>query len=712
MADPSVMEMICNSGTLYTEEFIQHFGKKSPHWSSSTWPQREASLRHDMVCILLCNLQPVKRFADEDCDFWLERPAIKRSRTQSGSTASTSTGQSDVVMEDADAGEYNDQIASMPNPEALLRYIVLEGKSNIAQYQNMLSTKYHLPSMKKQYDIFDRVEKKFIEVKVTLNYTKSLLEYELKEDPKERTALVHMNPSSYKLTMVGKEDPMPGAAKAEEFLLKRAVRLAAYPSVVDSDLFVSESLIEEVFCNSRFNKSVAEWSNLFWDYKNKEPSSDENQMEMAALITLSEHRLKELIEDTSKRDAPFMTLPLKVLPRPIVREAETSLNLDGEMLDFIMKGLTFREDSEKAKIANWLVKRWSLGEKKTFCFTVNRERKIIPDLVQKDLGMGCKGTVRSDDHENLRQKEFGPIPKARYSAWMDHLMKYLSKPNGTGINYFEDLQNSENADEHPMAVLSDTAVSSYFKLFGNSNLGAYCNKVKGVYSRFGGAYAGRGGSGKGKPETVIFPIYAVGNRNGETVRSVSGFIVRGAHHARTATDRIPFIIIEMLDSVEGLKYWPFVRNMHILHDTHGNAWSYRVNSIAKGSTSFLSFMANSAYLPANMLGELTINIPNPANNLDAGNEVINFLNSYPEWFMDRCCESVMMAVLGSSQEEGAMAIIRKIYMLKLAWSRGEKPLGYDLPGLADALNECLINSPFALYMGKKIRDTLASFVPQ
>jgi hypothetical protein len=46
------------SPELYHIDFYNRFATTDIHWSSSNLFQREASLRHDMVCLLLCNMEP------------------------------------------------------------------------------------------------------------------------------------------------------------------------------------------------------------------------------------------------------------------------------------------------------------------------------------------------------------------------------------------------------------------------------------------------------------------------------------------------------------------------------------------------------------------------------------------------------------------------------------------------------------------------------
>nr|QRW42581.1 MAG: polymerase PA [Guadeloupe mosquito quaranja-like virus 1]QRW42582.1 MAG: polymerase PA [Guadeloupe mosquito quaranja-like virus 1]QRW42583.1 MAG: polymerase PA [Guadeloupe mosquito quaranja-like virus 1]QRW42584.1 MAG: polymerase PA [Guadeloupe mosquito quaranja-like virus 1]QRW42585.1 MAG: polymerase PA [Guadeloupe mosquito quaranja-like virus 1] len=706
MAEPNDVETLCNSGVLYSPEFIKTFGSSGPHWGSDTWLQREASLRHDMVCLLLCNLEVDESLRPLDLEEDLNPPPLKRRRYDESEASTSSSSASDRGVSSRELPRDPDVVAEVKGDEDVYRYLLLEGRSNVAQLQHKICTALGIEPMRRQYDIYDKAERKFIEVKVTLNYRASRDEFDYYMDPDQYIALVHLHPVSADCRTKGKRDPMPGLGKAKQFLLERASKMGAQFNHMESDLVTSKDLVKSIFVCERFNKNVADWTKLFWDHKDNAAVGYEKIMNAEKVDWVLEKDLKGFIEDTSKRDAEFMKFPGKVLPDPLVHHVMTQLDKDSEMISLLFEDLQFAATEEKSHVLNWIVNKWQSSEGNTFCLSTIKDRTGMPIELQRDLGIGCKGTVRDDGNVNLKQKEFKPIQPARYSAWMSNLLKELSEPNKLGMNFFLELQQQEMQDDHPMNVIIEPIANKYFNLFGHSTIGSYCSKLKSVYSRFSGAYSGKFTSSKDRPDAVVFPIYSVGEKDGETWRALSGFIIRGPQHARSATDKIPIITVEMLNGDDGVRYRKFIKNAHVVRDTRGRAWCYRVNSVMKGALSYVTFVINSSYLPANMLGELTLNNPHNRTDYNAGLAMETYLLEHGEWLMERCAESVMMAAIGGSQEEGAMAIIRKIFMMKLEWSRGQKVIGCDVKGLADALNECLINSPFALYMGKQLRDSL------
>nr|DAZ85675.1 TPA_asm: RNA-dependent RNA polymerase acidic [Aedes orthomyxo-like virus 2] len=706
MAEPTDIESLCKSGMLYSPEFIQTFGQTGAHWGGDTWLQREASLRHDMVCVLLCNLEVDDSLRPLDLEEDLNPPPLKRRRVEESVASSSSSSASDRGVGAQERPTDPEVVATVKGDDDTYRYILLEGRSNVAHLQNRICDLVGIPAMRRQYDIYDKMERKFLEVKVTMDFEKSRAEYGLYLDSNLNTALIHLHPTTAECTMIGKRDAMPGTNKARQFLLERASRMGALFNHMESDLHTTADLSKEIFACPRFNKCVQDWTKLFWQHRKNGEVNLDNAMKAEKLDYVVEKVLKSHIEDTSKRNAEFMKYPGKVLPDPFVRHTMTQLYTDTEMVDFLFQDLLFRDHDEKGAVLNWIIQKWNSSDRSTFSLSSIKERLSMPMELQKDLGIGCKGTIRDDGNKNLKQKTFNPPENARYSAWMSHLLKELSQPSQTGLNFFQELQKQEVEDPHPMNVVVSKVADEYFSLFGRSGLGSYCSKLKGVYSRFGGAYSGTHSTGKDRPDAVVFPIYSVGVKDGETWRAISGFVIRGPQHARSATDKIPIITVEMLNQDDGVKYRRFIKKAHVVYDTQGHAWCYRVNSVMKGALSYVTFVINSAYLPANMLGELTLNNPHNRTNYDAEVAMDTYLLEHGEWLMERCAESVMMAAIGGSQEEGAMAIIRKIFMMKLEWSRGQPVIGCDVKGLADALNECLLNAPFALYMGKQLRDAL------
>nr|APG77898.1 polymerase PB2 [Jingshan Fly Virus 1] len=698
MSCQTKLEQLCKEGSLYDEEFITRFGYTSPHWELSNWFQREASLRHDMVCLLLCNTEPYMK--DDNMPDALDPPRKKRkmqeeiieSIASSSTTSSENTLGSDLTTEDTE------DIAN----DSRFRYVLLEGRSNLVVIQNTICKNYGIEKLTRQYDIFDRKEAKFIEVKVTKNKERSFEEYQNYFDDKKSTCFFHIHPETQEITMVGKLDRMPGEGKAISFLLRRLSIMQISFNIQDTEIEYERDLIDEIFPCRRLNEMVEDWVKSFWKLRQMPlRKEDENPTFKKKVEKLKERELKNLIEDTTKRETDFIKFKAKLLPHVFTDYILTKEEEDSKILDDLFKECKFNEMEFQ-----WILDKWNL-KKDTFDFLRESEYKETPDMILDNLGIGRKKTVRYDNHEQLVQDEFGEPEKLRYSAWISNLLKDSTETDENELSYFQHLVEPEFESIHPMGSLSQKVINKLFQTFSETELAAYCSKVRNFYSRLGGAYLKRNVESNKRPAVVIFPLYSSGQKDGEKIRKVNGFCLRGPQHAKKPTDRIPFLTFELMGkSKRSLLYQQFIKKPRFITDSLGRKWCVRINSIMKQDPSYLTFVVNSTYLTANMIGEMTLTNASLLRSPTFEHDVIIYINTYREWFLERMAESVYMAVMGNSQEEGTLAAVRKIFMLKLNWSRGLPAWGSDLPGFAESLNECLLDQPLALYFAKQFRDIL------
>nr|QRW42564.1 MAG: polymerase PA [Astopletus virus]QRW42565.1 MAG: polymerase PA [Astopletus virus] len=706
MVNLRALQDVIENGNLYPNAFVAHFGQRDSNWARSGIISREKSLRHDMVCLLIGNLEPIPSVEEQPLDDFLEPPP-KRMRLDidagEGSSRSTASGSSSSSK--SDAADAPPGCELVHGTERRLRYVLLEGKSNVSMLQNRLADLYGVSRPSKHYDLFDKVEKKFIEVKVYLSLTRAYMEFESYSDPIEIRSLVHAHPVTGAITTRGKTDPMPGATKAKDFLLRR-LEILSDLGYTETDVDAEADLAGQVFNCGSFNNLVNDWAKAtFLDKLRQHEEIDRTEVIRNPVIkVIEEEDLKSCIEDTKKRSAPFMQFHGKILPPPFVEGIETNVETDAEMVELLLNNLTFI-DGEKANVCNAIVKTWESSSQNTFNLATRKSLKHLDSSLARDLGIDRKQTINWDGHPSLRQAESKAPEPRRYSAWMSNLVTSLSKVGD--MDCFENLAVTETEDPHKMAQVASEINNTYFRHFSKTRAAEYCSMIKNTYSRLGGSYLKRGYGKKDTPEVVIFPVYAVGKKDGVTTRRVTGLLIRGPQHARKPTDKIPIITLELVNtSNDGFRYKDFVKKAHFVKDDRKRIWFYRVNSISNVSTSYLPYIINSTYLGANLVGEMTMGHPSNLANYDAAREAATFVSSYGEWLMERVVESILMAVIGGPQEEGALAIVRKIFMLKLNWYRERPAMGCDVRGLAEALNECLIDSPLALYFGEQARLSL------
>nr|UMO75718.1 MAG: polymerase PA [Xinjiang sediment orthomyxo-like virus 5] len=708
MTSKNLLELFLDSNLTYPTEFVDWFGKRSPFWSRSTWGQREASLRHDMVCLLLCNLEPIKmNFEMPDYKTFFE-PKPKRLRVEGTEVSSdTTSSEADSLTRDQDV--VIDPTDVFQTKDIFYRYVLLEGKPDIGGLQKSISRMYNLPEMLRQYDIFDKEKKQFIEVKVTHDFRRSYEEYMSYMDPQEHTAFIHISPSSFAVTLVGRTEDLPGIGKAKQFLIGRLNIMHTQYNIMDTGLYDEEDICEETFGCKEFNEMVNLFTNSFWDKKDfrEDQDLDTDSLKHPELVTSED--LFNCIEDTSIRNAEPMKFHGKLLPSVFTTHTETQLEKDSDILLELLVGFEFSDPVDRITDAVRIIIKDFLREKKVFQFVDKKSLRMNSyEDVRFALGIGAKKTTRFDDHPSLRQPEFPDKEKAKYVNWMSNLISDLSVVSDSDDVCFDYLAEAEMEHNHPISKITDNFCKDYFALFGRSKIAEYCSTVKNFYSRLGGAHLTR--SSKGDASQIsIFPIYSTCKRDDLVIRKVTGFVIKGLAHMKQPTDRVQLLICEMLGSGQrSIAYQRYIKKPIFVVDSIGRRWCIRQNAVMKHDMSYLKFITNSVYLCANMIGEICLN--NPSVNVDTRMENLtnSFINGNEEWILQRITESVLMGVLGSSEEEGALAIIRKFFMINLAIRRNIISMVPDIKGLGEKLNECLISNPLSLYFAHQLKLSLVS----
>jgi hypothetical protein len=709
MDTASKLESLCKHHELYPSDFFREYGEADKFWSGSSWFQREASLRHDMVCLLLCNLETIEVPLDAG-----ETPSKRRKLEVEATATSSSSGSSgasssvDTGIRDEGNMEVDEESSIAETKDYQFRYVLLEGRPNGAHLQNSFCAKYRIPPMKRMYDIFDKKERKFIEVKVTKSWSRAVEEYMGYHDNSDYTALVHVSPDSGNDKMMNKLDQMPGRIKARDFLLKRKLIMINDLKITDSNLNHEIDPVKQILSDDTFNGWVKDWTRLFWDHRNiPKHENDFSPDSGTVLEVIREGDLKAMIEDTRCREAPFMQFHGKLLPEPIVLGFSSEKETDTEMITELFTDLRFLGTTPEANSLNWIISKWDKEESTTFNFINKAHKAQVPKELEKLLGIGAKTTIRSDGHPDLKQETFGKPPLRKYSAWLGNLIKYMAQRNPEEAVYFRELRNAETRHPNLEANIASNAMDAFYHEYTETNMAAYGSRLKNTYSRLGGSYLHRQLKVGRRADIVIFPLYSSGYKDDVISRKVVGFLVRGPQHATKGTDRIPIITCEMMQPEGfGRMMKPFIKNAKYLMDSLGREWCIRENSVMKADPPYLMFVVNSSYLAANMAGELTVSNPKNQTDYRADIQIETLLAVGREWIMERAAEGALMAVLGGSQEEGLMASLRKVFMLKLNWHRGLPAYMGDLKGFVDGINECLLDRPLALHMAHQFRAIL------
>lgn len=708
------LELVEDSG-LYPKTVIEKWGRTDRHWRTDNHIKREQSLRHDMVCILLANLEKIDVLTS--IERLLDAPPAKRRRIDEGEYsggASSSSGSSGTGSTKAEfLAKTSDAVL---DEDSGYRYLLIEGMPAEERVVNAIATKFGIPAPSHLFDLFDIVEKQWIEVKVTSRFSVAIERYEEVREPAVNSCLVWVSPQSGEIRIRGRVSRLPGELKATEFILNRAKFIMTKRGMPESDLYEEEDPIEEVFRCRRFNKDRDEWVSTWWEDRNLTPLDAPAEFNPEFVNKPFEYReLAMWIEDTSKRQDEVMKFRPKVLPPVLLSPLLTEEENDEELVTLFMNAIDPMQTTPYGKLVRSIREDWlKTPQKSTFMYKTKKEcLNLFPDLAVA-LGIGRKGTTRNDDHEDLRQEEFHGYPNARYSPWMSELIQVLAldvKPSGLSFEGF--LSEQENVSVHPLSKEMQVIRSKFFRAFGSTNIAEYCSTIKNFYSRLGGAYCERTQRGN-HARICIFPILSTGvNPDGVTQRRVTGICIRGPHHAKHATDRISFLTIELQSKwCYGARFTPIVKKGHIVESMNEYQLIVRQNAIMKQDPSYLAFIHNATYLSANFLGEIFLHSTTTLREHSCLRSASLFIDGSKTWLMERVVESVLMAILGGSQEEGAFAIIRKLYMAMLAKRRGDTPYSRDWKGLAEALNECLKDSAYALYWGHQTRECLIALSNQ
>nr|QMP82165.1 polymerase PA [Hemipteran orthomyxo-related virus OKIAV191] len=298
------------------------------------------------------------------------------------------------------------------------------------------------------------------------------------------------------------------------------------------------------------------------------------------------------------------------------------------------------------------------------------------------------------------------MTQACHPPWFDSLLlDMVANHNLPGLP-FKNLGNT-TPTEHPLAISSQQAFCYIVEVFKKTWSGIYASKCTNYGSRIGGAYL----SNKTKSShdnIVTFPIYATLTDNDSTVRSVCGIVLRGPHHAHQSTDKIGLITIEMIDPTErNLAYAEFIHNAEVIKTKNGEfTLIARITSETKHNCTYSAFSINSLFVISNLIGEIVLNNPKNPTNMDIINEIKLFCETNKQWIASRIVEALMMITVGTNQEEGYFALLRKLFMCMLAWKRGEIVATWPVEEFCKAINETLVNSPLAMHYSRSVCEVL------
>jgi len=197
-------------------------------------------------------------------------------------------------------------------------------------------------------------------------------------------------------------------------------------------------------------------------------------------------------------------------------------------------------------------------------------------------------------------------------------------------------------------------------------------------------------------QVAVIPIIAsLTDEDGNRKRFISGIIIRGPQHTRSATDKINIVSIEIVNEYFDQS---MIRNPKIVNSAGSRNFLVRRNTFKKVDMPFLMFINNSLFMPCNLMGDMLFRDKTIGVVQDIKIKAQIFLrDAGVNFFKDRVIDSMLMAIIGNARDEGYFAILRKLFMVMITMRRGEGSLSFDMKELCDKLNECLIDNPFGMY---------------
>nr|QPL15349.1 polymerase PA [Raphidiopteran orthomyxo-related virus OKIAV180] len=733
--------------SLYPTDFVQSFGVAGKHWKNESDKKRELSLRHDMVCVLLCNMQPqdhyniIREMGKRKYEGQHKKELRRRLNIEEGgadevdfvrllgkpiSTPSTS-------KQSSSSGSSRDTDENTRDEESLYRYWLIEGMTNPEQIQSILAKEFKCEKPNSQWDIADRKLKKFVEVKVTLDFDCAISSYNIKkENIPDNTALVLVHPVSSQIKFVDHPGDFNGIPKVMQFILKRYTFMRNL-GIMDTPIQEEGNLKESIFCSPFFNESLNKWVEDWWNLTKENVIPPEDlYKELSAppnIVTPS-----ALLEGLTSFDEKFRRGTVrykgKILPELVCANIETSEETDFNMISVFFNEITkygllltkrgrdCKANSINNDIVQIIAKAWSDEKSTNFNLCLDLLNMDERSDLKIALGIGEKRLIHNPDNEDVQQPQYKKLKPKLPSNWFPMLLYCMNSKSQyyPFLPYSELLEEPPN-DSHPLAIICEEAASKTFHEILKTNSAITSAKLTNIHSRLGGAYLCRDlKKNRENSQIAIMPIYAstmdcTTPANRRTKRILSGVLIRGPNHAKSPTDRINFITIELFhNNPNAISFTDIVAKAMTNENKDDKETPFfllvRQNSIMKEDPSYGTFNANALFVPLNLLGAMTLEnttLPSDYNPREALNKI---LQDHSDWFCESFTEGLLMAMIGNSRDEGYFALLRKLFMILHTMMNHDRCFNWNIKSFCDSINECLIDNPLSMHYHQTVLKIL------
>lgn len=677
-------EVIYNSD-LYDPEMIKAFGEEGPHWLQSSWRQRELSLRHDKVCILLCNNEMLQiqlhRHEEEELpDFELpirfeDDPESDEEDPPPNQELELMQIDEDDEQEDTTGNEVeNSQALTATITSGIYRFELLEGKTTAAVILNKFCRENQIPYPNSMWDILDHQEKKIIEVKVTTNFGSAENEFHSKSIGIEAwTALCWVDAHTGYIRWLNHPGGVTGDEKVTTFIVNR--RAICHQLEVLETQEEEGVPIDTIFCNQRFNHDVGTWLNHILDHITDDTPDnyDHPVSDQIKTIKISE-LLNKLERPKNRPDCPPIVWRGKTLPPHLCVQTDTPFETDMDMCEIFLQKLFNAEPVRNAALSginlfeflSELKQSWTENENlgKNFKLVSKSEYSNTRDrfkTMKEILGIGKKFRKYHPYALNAKQPEY-PIPKKRcYHYWYENVIHDLSAVNPRGLQCTALMLDNLFQPEYPIDGLTKEVQNKIIEIVSRSRCGQFMNEIINFYSRLGGAYSSPTTHQNRHSNVVIFPLYSVSqeleyNEDNQAsitnkTRHITGICLRGPHHAKSPTDKINLVIIQELDT--SIPYVKAIMDLNKekwqpLSVSDKSTFYISQNAINKPDPSYCTFIIGSIFLCSNLVGEICLPRLQAAGTPLTRQVILDFITNNERWLIARVVEAVLMATQGDS----------------------------------------------------------------
>nr|QMP82374.1 polymerase PA [Lepidopteran orthomyxo-related virus OKIAV1731] len=725
---------------LYPLDVIEQMGKRHPKWHSMGGREKEHTLLHIMLCMLLCNRERInlkqvslKRKGNE---LLSEKTKILKLSTshssfsepststaphhahlesQSTSTSTTETTEDEMMEEmqfDADIQDFRfKMINHMPMKDAT---------------QKEICDTWGIPELSHQWDVVDVEEEKLIRVRYSYNIGSDVHKYlTAKSEIPKNSDMFIIAAGEVTGKWIDGNRPAKGEQKIAKFLLERKLILESQG--INDNLYLPPVDMANLFPSEWIKGEMAKWEedllkDQYQQYTEKELYMTENPPK-----TITPSDLLKYLEpcNEGQDSSSCVKWKGKLMPEPFCFNIQTQERLDADIISLLLstieiemaKGYTVTNYNMKSTsvlcedtLIN-IIKIWQESDRNTFSFMEHANRNLCQPI-KEALGINRKGVIHAVYHESMKQPEYSQNDKLCYSPWVEEVITGLGEDSNVPLGYLAcpELLTMSPTDGHPIPTLCEPVVTEVLDGILSTNVGVQISKLTNTYSRLGGAYGNGEIYGKEMFKNIaIFPVMAtLSYRDNPTreeegrSRLVSGAVIRAPYHARRPTDRIMMITIELVRKNETTReFFNYVRNCQVI-ETCGFFIAVRQNAVMKEDSTYNSFITTSLFTPINMLGCLTMENPGIRRDENMKTLIERTLDSGKEWFIERAIEGTLFSMIGNARDEGYFACLRKLFLVILTWRKEKASASLDIETFCRKANECLIDNPISMYFHRTL----------